>query len=537
MVSKKAVAQVLIDTLAELGVKRAYGIPGDSINPLVEALRRNPGVQLVHVTREDSASIASSFEAKFTQEASLCFGAAGPGAVLLLNGLYDAKMDHAPVIAITGQIESAFLGLEYSKEVNTNKLFDDVALYNVQLTNPNSAKHLVMKAYREAILGKGVSHISAPVDILKMEVEEDVSSITPKPVEPSYVINPESAERLINESERPLILVGRGCYGAGERISKFAEAIGAPIVYSLFGKGVLDDFDHKVMGGIGILGTEPSFEALNRTDLLIVLGSSFPHYWYFPSDLKVLQVDANPSNLGKRYRVTAGYVCDVKAFLESVRPKNKERKFYEELKPIKQKWREKMKEKEDSNAKPIKPQRVMRELSLHTTKDTPIVVDVGSLLVWAARNFYAKTGQRVLFSAWYGSMGVAVPAAIGVSLASSSDTLAIVGDGGMNMSALELTTAKRYGAAIKVVVFNNEKLSMIKFEQEMAGYPEYATKLLNPDYVTLSESMGVKAMRVEEPKELSDSIRQFFELKGVALLDVRVDGDESPLFAEFTRIE
>jgi pyruvate dehydrogenase (quinone) len=535
--TRKSVAQVLVDTLVELGVKRAYGLPGDSVNPVVDALRVNPRISFVHTTREDSAALAASFEAKLTGQVVVCLGAAGPGAVLLLNGLYDAKMDHAPVLAITGQIETEFLGLDYSKEVNTLKLFDDVASYNVQLTNPVSAHHIVKRAYREALEGQGVSHISAPVDVLKQDVELQPASITPTPPSPPQSVDVGALVDQIDRCERPLILVGRGGYGCGTEISEFADTIGAPIMYSLNGKGVVDDSDPKVLGGIGVLGTQPSFEALANADLLILLGCSFPHFWYMPRGLRIVQVDSNPRNLGKRYALAAGCVCDVKHFLAAAKPKPKDKKFYDELKYVKAQWDAKMREAEESHSRPIKPQRLMAQLSRNVSRDTPVVVDVGSILVWASRNFHAKSNQKVLSSAWYGSMGVGVPGSLGVALSSGKPTLAIVGDGGMNMSALELATAKRYGAPIKVVVANNGKLSMIKFEQEMAGYQEWATVLPNPDYVRLAESMGIKARTVEDPRELGDAVSWLLEDNEPAVLDVHVDGDEPPLPAELPRIE
>ena len=529
----KSVADIIVETLVKAGVKRIYGIPGDSIDPLMDAIRRNKEIKYIQVRHEEGAAFAASVESKLTGNVTACMGTSGPGSIHLLNGLYDAKMDHASVIALTGQVESDMIGHDYFQEVDMVKLFDDVSVYNQVLINPKNAGYLTWRAIHEAKTKKGVAHLNLPVDILRMEGEE-YEGVMDYPKVSYNFPDIDKAVELINKSKSPVIMIGGGARGSASLLNEFSEKIGAPIIYALNGKGILSDYDEKVMGGIGLLGTKPSVEALNKTDLLILLGTSFPYVNFLPKDVDVIQVDNNPANIGKRVKVTVPLVGDVSEFLSHILPKVKDKddKFYVKMKGSKEKWFQELSKAENDPSKPMKPQRVAYELSKVFT-DGVVVVDTGNVTMWGARNFRASGNQRFVFSAWLGSMGIGIPGGVGASFVSDS-VLALVGDGGFAMTMMELITAKKYSRPIKVVVFNNSKLGMIKFEQEVMGYPEWGVDLYNPDFAKLAEAIGIKGITVEDPSDLPSAIKEMKESEEPFVLNAIVDPNERPMPPKLT---
>jgi len=529
----KSVADIIVETLVKAGVKRIYGIPGDSIDPLMDAIRRNKEIKYIQVRHEEGAAFAASVESKLTGNVTACMGTSGPGSIHLLNGLYDAKMDHASVVALTGQVESDMIGHDYFQEVNMVKLFDDVSVYNQVIINPKSAGYLTWRAIHEAKTKKGVAHLNLPVDILRMEGEEYEGVIDYPKISYNF-LDIDKAVELINKSKSPVIMIGGGAKGSASLLNEFSEKIGAPIIYALNGKGILSDYDEKVMGGIGLLGTKPSVEALNKTDLLILLGTSFPYVNFLPKNVDVIQVDNNLANISKRVKVTVPLVGDVSEFLSNILPKVKDKddKFYVKMKGSKEKWFQELSKVENESSKPMKPQRVAYELSKVFT-DGVVVVDTGNVTMWGARNFRASGNQRFVFSAWLGSMGVGIPGAVGASFV-SDNVLALVGDGGFAMTMMELITAKKYSRPIKVVVFNNSKLGMIKFEQEVMGYPEWGVELYNPEFAKLTEAIGIKGITVEDPSDLSSAIKEMKESEEPFVLNVIVDPNERPMPPKLT---
>ncbi|ACP55156.1 pyruvate oxidase [Saccharolobus islandicus] len=528
-----SVAEVIIRVLEDNGIQRIYGIPGDSIDPLVDAIRKSK-VKYVQVRHEEGAALAASVEAKITGKPSACMGTSGPGSIHLLNGLYDAKMDHAPVIALTGQVESDMIGHDYFQEVNLTKLFDDVAVYNQILINPENAEYIIRRAIREAISKRGVAHINLPVDILRKSSEYKGSKNT-EVGKVKYSIDFSRAKELIKESEKPVLLIGGGTRGLGKEINRFAEKIGAPIIYTLNGKGILPDLDPKVMGGIGLLGTKPSIEAMDKADLLIMLGASFPYVNFLNKSAKVIQVDIDNSNIGKRLDVDLSYPIPVAEFL-NIDIEEKSDKYYEELKGKKEDWLDSISKQENSLDKPMKPQRVAYIVSQKCKKDAVIVTDTGNVTMWTARHFRASGEQIFIFSAWLGSMGIGVPGSVGASFAveNKRQVISFVGDGGFTMTMMEMITAKKYDLPVKIIVYNNSKLGMIKFEQEVMGYPEWGVDLYNPDFTKIAESIGFKGFRLEEPKEAEEIIEDFLNTKGHALLDAIVDPNERPMPPKLT---
>lgn len=530
----QTVAEQIIETLITAGVKRIYGVPGDSIDPLIDAIRKNRKIEYVQVRHEEGGALEAAFESKVTGGLTACMGTSGPGSIHLLNGLYEAKMDGCSVIALTGQVETDLLGRDYFQEVDLNRLFEDVSVYSKQIIHPDSAEYITWRACKEARVKKGVSHLTLPVDILRMPSKSNFEIQLESDFHLDYKIDPTDAEEAINSSSKPVILAGRGIHGSEKEVMEFAEIIGAPVIYALNGKGILSDFDDKVLGGIGLLGAKPSISAMDGSDLIIFLGTSFPYYNFIKKETKTIQVDINPSNIGKRFPATLPYVCTVKNFLSSLKLQEKSYKYYKEFLQEKKKWLETLEQEESLGNDKIHPQSVAKLVSDHISDDNIVVVDTGNVTVWGMRNIRTKGNRTFLFSPWLGSMGVGIPAAVGASFASDKPVLALVGDGSFAMTMMELITAKKYNRPIKCVVFNNSKLGMIKFEQEVMGYPEWGVDLLNPNFGKLAESIGLYGDRVEKPGELENAIERLLKCDGPGVLDVVVDPDEKPMPPKLT---
>ncbi len=521
------VADVIIKTLVNFGVKRIYAIPGDSLNPIIDAIRRNKDIEYVQVRHEEGGALSASYESKYSGKLSACMGTSGPGSVHLLNGLYDAKMQHVPVIALTGQIETDLLHHDYFQEVDLVKLFDDVSVFNARIVNPGNAHYLIWKACREAITKKGVGHIDMPVNILREECEEE---------DLSYYINPvnykpdgiEEAANLINKSKKPLIFIGGGSRDYHNEINDFAEKIGAPIVYALDGKGVFNDNDKKVMGGIGLLGTRPSIKAIEKSDLIIFLGTIFP-YTSFLKKVDNIQVNNNIDDLNKIMKANYSYLCDIKYFLGNINVNTKDDKFYDEMQNEKNKWLNNLNKLISNNKNPIKAETLTDKISKRLEDDAIIITDTGNVTLWTNRFINAKNNNKFYFSSWLGTMGSGIPGSVGLAFASGKKVYGIIGDGSFAMTSMELITAKKYNLPVKLIVYDNHILGMIKLEEEVMGYPEYGVDLYNPNFDKLAESIGIEGIRVDNINDLDSKLDEFFAVDGPAVLDVITETNETPM--------
>ncbi len=526
----QTVAEILAEYLSVGGVQRVYGVPGDSIDPFVEAVRRNNSIRYVQVRHEEGGAFAASFEAKFTGRPAACFGTSGPGSIHLINGLYDAKTDKAPIIAITGQIRSGLYGEDYHQEVNMIKLFDDVAVFNKMIIEPSSAPYLVSKAIREAKRLKGVSHLNIPVDVLMQRV------VTPRIVNteiPSGRIASDfdAAEKLIQGSRHPVILIGRGAMNERKGVQELSMKVGAPIIYALLGKGIFPDDSSFVLGGLGLLGSRPSVEAISGSDLIIEIGSTFPYRSFIPEAVKTIQVDVDTNNLGSEFPVDVPINSDSHTFLEAILPRvgEKEDKYYDYFEKSRKTWEREIRKQEERETQNVNPALLSRILSEEAERDAVIVTDTGNTTVWIARHFRASAGQRFLFSGALASMGCGLPGAIGVALSTSRQVISMVGDGGLGMTAMELATIRKYNIPVKIVVFNNSKLAMIKFEQEVLGYPEWGVDLVNPDFKVLASAYGIESMTISNNSDINSGVRKMMESPGSFLLEAITDPNIRPM--------
>lgn len=525
----KTVAQLLVEYLSLGGVQRVYGVPGDSIDPFVEAVRRNHNIKYVQVRHEEGGAFAASFDAKFNENPTACFGTSGPGSIHLINGLYDAKTDKAPVIAITGQVRSDLYGEDYHQEVNLVKLFDDLSVFNRMVIDPQSAPYLISRAIREAKRLKGVAHLNFPVNIL-MEKVESPRLVNTEVVTGRIFSNIDPAVELIQKSKHPVLLIGRGGKTEMKELMSFSEKIGAPIIYSLLGKGIFSDESEQVLGGLGLLGSKPSVEAIDGADLIIEIGSTFPYRKFIPKDVKIVQVDVDPANLGREAPVDIPINSDAHSFLElaSRRAAEKDYKYYREFSKSKASWELELLRNEEIQTQNVNPAKLARILSEEASKDAIMVTDTGNTTVWIARHFHASAGQRFLFSGALASMGCGLPGAIGISLSSNRQVISSVGDGGFAMTSMELSTIKKYNLPIKIVVFNNSKLAMIKFEQEVLGFPEWGVDLVNPDFSILASAYGIESTRIERNSDVKSGVKTMIESKGPFLLEAMTEPDMRP---------
>ncbi len=523
-------AEVIIETLQKLGVERIYGIPGDSLNPVMDAIRKNGKIKFVQVRHEEGAALEAAFESKATGKVTVCMGTSGPGSIHLLNGLYDAKMDHASVVALTGQVETELIGSDYFQEVNLNELFSDVSVFNAEIVNPKSAQMLTKRAYREALINHGVSHLTLPADIMRLPSPFNDDFLEGSHATAKYSPDLTDVQDAINNSKKPLIFIGKGAVGSEPAIMALSEQIGAPIIYALNGKGIVDDLDKHVAGSLGLLGTKPSVKAIESADLLIMLGSSYPYVQFISPDLKTIQVDLNPAALGKRRRADMPVICDVAGFLSNLKVETKTNKYYMTIQDEKANWIKNLEKREQMDTGPIRPEAVSAMVRKYADPDATVVVDTGNVTVWGVRNFRTGPGRRFIYSSWLGSMGVGIPGSIGVSFSTERQVIAFVGDGSFAMSMPELVTMKKYNRPVKLFAFNNSELGMIKFEEEVMGYPEYGVDLYPINFAKVAEAIGIKSFRVEKFEDLESAVKESLALKDEpTVVDVVIDPDEAPM--------
>lgn len=526
------VSDVLLKVLAAHGVEHLFGIPGDAINDVTDALRRQDKLQFIGVRHEETGALAASVQAKLTGRLAACMGTSGPGGIHLLNGLYDARMDHAPVIAITGQVATGVLGTEAHQEVRLDRLFADVAVYSQTVTTEAQVPEVFLEACHAAIANRGVAHVSIPTDVSGREAT--LSDDRPILAASAGRISPVAADcgaalDLIAGSQRVAVLAGIGCCGAREELLTFAEALKAPIVRSLKAKEIIDDDHPLCAGGLGLLGGKPAVKAMDGCDLLIMVGCDFPYREFYPKSAKMIQIDIEPTRIGRRHPVDIGLVGHAGPTLASLTAgisSERSGAFLKEIQGHMADWRKGRDKDEASNAVPISPPRLLSALSKIAPDDAIFIADTGTSTAWAARHLHVGPNQRFTLSGGLATMAIGLPGAIGAQLAyRDRRAIAIVGDGAFNMLLGDLVTAVRYELPIVIVVLNNSKLGFITLEQEAKGLPEWGTDILNPDFVALAKACGAAGFRVSDPGELETTLAQALEETGPAVVDVVVDPD------------
>ncbi|MEN3303881.1 MAG: hypothetical protein V7603_83 [Micromonosporaceae bacterium] len=544
------VSEVLIARLAEWGVDTVFGLPGDGINGIMEGLRRNRDkIRFVLVHHEEAAAFMATGYAKATGRVGVCLATSGPGGIHLANGLYDAKLDHVPVLAITGMQETSVLGTGYQQEVHLDRLFEDVAEYNQMLTNPVQVPSLVDLAIRTAYGRRGVAHLTIPNDLQVAEAGTDpwqhvAPALAPHtaPVYLSPAVRPRdsdlrTAAEALNGARKPAILAGIGARGAGALVERVADTLGAPIIKTLSGKMVVPDTSPFVTGGIGLLGTAPSADLVEEIDTLLMLGTNFPYTKFLPEPgrVTVVQVEADPVRAGNRLPTQVPLVGDVGATLEALLPllrRHDDRGHLEKYQEKVRDWREKMAALESPDRDPIAPQYLARVLDELATDDAILTCDSGTVATWAARHWDIRGNREFYLSGNLASMAPGLPYAIAMQHAyPGRQVVAYIGDGGFAMLMAEFHTAAWQHLPVKVVINNNNSLGQILWEQMVLGFPEYGVRYgePKPDYASWARAAGGYGVRVEKAAELPDAIRTAFAVDGPALVDVAVDPNEPPM--------
>jgi pyruvate dehydrogenase (quinone)/pyruvate oxidase len=548
----KTAAEALIERLAEWGVDTIFGLPGDGINGIMEGLRRHQDkVRFVLVHHEEAAAFMATGYAKSTGRLGVCLATSGPGAIHLLNGLYDAKLDHVPVLALTGMQESQMLGTGYQQEVALEKLYMDVAEYNEMILVPTQVPTLVDLAVRHALARRGVAHLTIPTDIQVADAGanpwEAPAPAVIKPTAPIFLPAPGLARQsditaaadILNAGTKVAMLVGAGALGARHEVLAAAEALGSPIIKTLPGKAVVPDDHPLTIGGIGLLGTAPSIDVMEGCDTLLMVGTNFPYTKYLPESgaCKVVQIEADPIRAGNRIATDVPMIGDARetlAALLSLLRKKDDRTFLENAQDQMEHWRKRMSAIESIDGDPIQPQHLMAVIDRLAAADAILTSDSGTIATWAARHFTIRNDRQFYLSGNLATMAPGLPYTIANQWAHPGrQCIAFVGDGGFAMLMAEFGTACRYELPIKVVINNNASLGQIMWEQLVLGYPEYGIRFgPRPDFAPWAEACGGKGIRVDKSDELEAAIAEAFAHPGAALVDVTVNPDEPPMPAK-----
>ncbi|MEE9116135.1 MAG: thiamine pyrophosphate-dependent enzyme [Thermoplasmata archaeon] len=523
---ERTVSDVIVDQLVACGVKYVFGIPGYSCLGVVEAIRKHPDVEFILVRHEQTAAMMASAYAKTSGKVGVCLTIAGPGATNLMTGLYDAKMDRAPVLALTGQVGLQYIGPGSFQEIDQASLFESVSVFNQTLSSKEQTTELVSLALKHALIERGVAHLSLPTDVQEQAWDDEPKPmegrIAPNEVVPSKALI-EKAVDLVKNAERPVIIAGWGSMGEPELVKKLARKIGAPVACTYRAKGIIPDDDEHGLGLLGFSGTPLARKYANGSDLLVVLGSSFSELTKIP-DRPILQVDFDPMMISKRAPVTLGLVGEMSVTLPALIDAfpNKANYFSKTLEEDKRKFRERL-VKEARETIPMRPQYIIKALTEVIDDEAIIAVDSGDNTHWFGRNFITKK-QRILISGYLGTMAFGLPASLGAQLAEpDKQVVCITRDGGFGMAMADFTTAVKFDLPINVVVFNNNALGMIRWEQELDGYPNYSTDLRNPNFADHAASSGGLGFRVEEPSELRPALEKALASNKPALVDVVSD--------------
>ncbi|WJI08931.1 thiamine pyrophosphate-binding protein [Methanobacterium sp. CWC-01] len=523
------VSEVMVDQMAEWGIQYVFGIPGTSSLGVVDAIRQEDRIKYIQVRHEQTAAMMASAYGKLTGHLAACLTVAGPGATNLATGLYDAKLDHAPVLAITGMVQRQLMGPGSFQEIDQHSFFEPLTVFNKILMSPEQTINLVTLGIKHALLEGGVSHIGMPND-----VQKEPFRARPVPFEGSFPNNAVSqpmflvlqAAQAINKAEKPVILSGFGAMGQGEVLAKFAEKIDAPITTTFRGKGVIDEDHDLYVGSHGTIGSTASTVLMDDCDLLIVIGSSFSDMTQIPPK-KTVQIDLNPLMIARQYPVEVGLLGNSAEILPQLlgMVQEKERPLYrEEIKNLKQEWLDLLEEEADGTLTPVRPQYIIKVLNEELAEDAIITLDTGENGWWFGRNFWMKKTQKMLMSGYLGTMGFGLPAALAAQLVyPDRQVVCITGDGGFSMVMADFLTAVKYELPVKLFLMNNHQLAMIMQEQKVENYPNWQTQLYNPDFASYARECGGTGINVKDPDKLRTAVSEALDTEGPVLVDIETD--------------
>ncbi|MFN7110389.1 MAG: ubiquinone-dependent pyruvate dehydrogenase [Brevundimonas sp.] len=529
------VADLLAKTLASAGVRRIWGVTGDSLNGLNDSLRRFGQIEWMHVRHEETAAFAAGAEAAITGELAVCAGSCGPGNLHLINGLFDCHRNRTPVLAIAAHIPSSEIGLGYFQETHPQELFRECSDFCELVSNPAQMPGVLARALNTAVGKGGVAVIVLPGDVALAPAPEGASPDWTPPGKPRItpaVADVARAAELLNGADKVAILAGSGCAGAHDQVLALAEALQAPVVHALRGKEHVEWDNPYDVGMTGLIGFSSGYHALMNCDALVMLGTDFPYRNFYPSDAKIIQIDHDPSSLGKRVHLAQGVVGDVAetvaALLPQLKPDRSSR-FLEAACKHYQSARAGLDDlaRPSSKGRPIHPQYLAEVVSRLASDDAIFTADVGTPTVWAARYLKMNGRRRLLGSFNHGSMANAMLQGIGAQAAAPGrQVISLSGDGGFTMMMGDFISLSQLDLPLKVIVFNNGSLGFVAMEMKAGGFLDTGTDLKNPDFAAMATAMGIKGFRVEDSDQLEDVVAQALAHPGPVLIDVVTAGQE-----------
>jgi pyruvate dehydrogenase (quinone) len=527
--AKTTVARQMVDTLAAAGVRRVYGVVGDSLNGFSDALRRNGSIDWIHVRHEEVAAFAAGAEAHLTGALAVCAGSCGPGNLHLINGLFDCHRSRVPVLAIAAQIPSSEIGSGYFQETHPEILFRECSHYCELVASPAQMPRTLEIAMQTAITKRGVAVIVVPGDVALKDVEAVPSAKWLKPVDP--IVRPSDAEldrlaEVLNGSDKVTLLCGRGCAGAHDELVQLGDTLKAPIVHALGGKEHVEYDNPYDVGMTGLIGFSSGYYAMLACNALLMLGTDFPYRQFYPEDAKIAQIDIRPENLGRRARLELGVVGDIKTTLAELLPRLRRKGDRSHLDAALRHYGNARKDLDDlavgnPGRKPIHPQYLAKVLSDVAAEDAVFTCDVGTPTIWAARYLKMNGRRRLIGSFAHGSMANALAQAIGAQAAfPGRQVVSMSGDGGFAMLMGDFITLSQLRLPVKVIVVNNGSLGFVEMEMKAGGYLDTGTELKNPNFAAMAEAMGVLGLRVDDPVDLKPALSRALSHDGPALIDV-----------------
>ena len=533
--AKKKVAELLVEVLADAGVRRIYGVSGDSLNGITESIRIRGDMQWIHTRHEETAAFAAGAEAHLTGTLAVCAGSCGPGNLHLINGLYDCHRSRVPVLAIAAQIPSNEIGSGYFQETHPEHLFAQCSYYCELISQPEQMPRVLEIAMQTAISKRGVAVIALPGDVALRDAVEQGPRL--RFYEPKPTVCPSDDElnvlaEVLNRSKRITILGGAGCAGVHAELIELAGKLQAPIVHAMRGKEFIEYANPFDVGMTGLLGFSSGYHAMMGCDVLLMIGTDFPYQQFFPKDATIVQIDLRGEQLGRRTKVDFGFVGDTKTTLRALLPKLDQNQDTAHLTASREHYAKARKGLDElatpnSGEKPIHPQYVARLLDQLATEDAVFTCDVGTPTIWAARYLTMNGKRRIIGSFTHGSMANALPQAIGAQVSyPGRQVISMSGDGGFAMLMGDLLTLKQHGLPVKLVVFRNDSLAFVELEMKAAGILDFGTDLRNPDFAKIAEGAGLLGLRAETPDQVEPAIAQALKHDGPALVEVLVSRQE-----------
>jgi pyruvate dehydrogenase (quinone) len=541
------VAELLIESLADHGVTKVWGVVGDALNPVTDAIRREDRIEWIGVRHEEVAAFAAGAQAQLTGRLGVCMGTVGPGSIHLLNGLYDAKKSQAPVLAICGQVPRTDIGTDFFQEVDNEVLFADVAVHNATVTSIDQLPAAIEQAGNAALQLGGVAVLTLPGDVGGLELPRHTPTprfVVDRPAGTPRQDALRAAAAAVNAAGRATLLVGHGARHARAEVLQLAEHLSAPMVLTLKAKDGFDDDNPYEVGQSGLLGNHASRVAFEGADVLVMVGTDFPYKEFLPQGVTIVQVDSDGSHIGRRASVDHAVVGDSKLALQGLLPMlepKPDRDHLEKARSAYGQWRERqahltdpsydqkpkglLRRKVDNPDRRIRPELLAAMVDRYAPQDAVFMPDTGMATTWLARYVRITGSRRLIGSFNLGSMANAMPQALGAA-ALGRPAVAFCGDGGLSMLMGDLITAVSHELPVKLVVFDNGRLGMVKLEMEMVGLPEFGTVLRNPDFAKVAEAVGMRGVRVEDPHDVETAVREAMTYDGPVLLDVLTNPDE-----------